>query len=651
MALFEDQIVCWAAILAVVAVNACGQTMTQSRNWLPASSGTDAITVTFSNLSPENYQLLVEGAIGIRWNGQILPSTMTSTAALEFTVPAALRLPGLTEFVLWDTNSSEPLPYRGWISVIIPSAAQVFEADSSSGRVVAAVGADGTGTGTGGLITVYSLSTGLPLHTVALMSNQRVLAFTPDTTYAWITQNESQGSLARLNLLTGQVDQPIQVKDGSPPYTLSGQVYRQDPSILIVSAAALASTVTRAYVNGSPLPNAAPAGSVVPLGMDDQGRVLVPRAQACGLDETNGFVNCVVLMPNAVNTFSSFTVVWKNKGVSEGIVYDLTTGDTLLTCYCIASYLPENNRLLFYNYGSMVIADGDTLESYASVGSEIPGGALGPQWILAPDWILMPTYSVIPATGEPVPAILIGQMPQLGPAPSFLLGGVVNSATSQPGPISAGEIVTIYGQNLGPAAASGPVPGPGLQFLTEVEETQVVFGGVAAAILYAGQDQINAVVPETVLGTDSVAMQILHYGIPSPPMQMQVASFSPGIFGYPTQGQTYAAAFNSDGVLEGPSAPLKRGTIASFYATGVGLPDGEPAAAVAASADPVAVSPTVTIGGVPAQVLYAGLSPGLTAGLTQLNVMIPANAPTGSAVEIAITAGAQTQGNVWVAVQ
>ena len=37
------------------------------------------------------------------------------------------------------------------------------------------------------------------------------------------------------------------------------------------------------------------------------------------------------------------------------------------------------------------------------------------------------------------------------PAPSFTSAGVVNAASGAAGPISAGEILVIYGSNLGPA--------------------------------------------------------------------------------------------------------------------------------------------------------------------------------------------------------
>jgi len=76
--------------------------------------------------------------------------------------------------------------------------------------------------------------------------------------------------------------------------------------------------------------------------------------------------------------------------------------------------------------------------------------------------------------------------------------------------------------------------------------------------------------------------------------------------------------------------------------------DGALAAGIAQHPLPV----TATIGGRPASVIYAGPSPGLIWGLTQVNVIIPADAPTGPAVPIVITFGNRpTQAGVTIAVK
>jgi uncharacterized protein (TIGR03437 family) len=48
---------------------------------------------------------------------------------------------------------------------------------------------------------------------------------------------------------------------------------------------------------------------------------------------------------------------------------------------------------------------------------------------------------------------------------------------------------------------------------------------------------------------------------------------------------------------------------------------------------------TVTIGGQSATVMYQGAAPGLVAGMSQINVQVPAGVTPGSAVSVTITVG------------
>jgi uncharacterized protein (TIGR03437 family) len=61
---------------------------------------------------------------------------------------------------------------------------------------------------------------------------------------------------------------------------------------------------------------------------------------------------------------------------------------------------------------------------------------------------------------------------------------------------------------------------------------------------------------------------------------------------------------------------------------------------------------TATIGGVTANVVYAGSAAGLVSGVMQVNLVIPATAPTGSNVPIVVSVGGTpSQAGVTVAVQ
>ena len=61
---------------------------------------------------------------------------------------------------------------------------------------------------------------------------------------------------------------------------------------------------------------------------------------------------------------------------------------------------------------------------------------------------------------------------------------------------------------------------------------------------------------------------------------------------------------------------------------------------------------SATVGGVPADVDYAGSAPGMVAGIAQVNVRIPANAQSGSSIPIVISMEASsTQSGVTLAIQ
>jgi uncharacterized protein (TIGR03437 family) len=73
-----------------------------------------------------------------------------------------------------------------------------------------------------------------------------------------------------------------------------------------------------------------------------------------------------------------------------------------------------------------------------------------------------------------------------------------------------------------------------------------------------------------------------------------------------------------------------------------------PAAQLVALATPLASSVTVSIGGKPATVVYAGLS---GSGLNQLNVVVPPDVPAGDQAIIATVNGSQSQPGMFLTVQ
>jgi uncharacterized protein (TIGR03437 family) len=105
--------------------------------------------------------------------------------------------------------------------------------------------------------------------------------------------------------------------------------------------------------------------------------------------------------------------------------------------------------------------------------------------------------------------------------------------------------------------------------------------------------------------------------------------------------------------LAAPGSPATRGGYIAIFCTGLGAVTNQPATGAAALASPLSVSvitPTVTIGGAPAQVSFSGLAPGF-AGLYQVNALVPLNVPPGNAVQVILSAGSVDSNAVTIAVK
>ena len=107
-------------------------------------------------------------------------------------------------------------------------------------------------------------------------------------------------------------------------------------------------------------------------------------------------------------------------------------------------------------------------------------------------------------------------------------------------------------------------------------------------------------------------------------------------------GRGQALAFVG-GNLADATAPARAGDVIVIYCSGLGaveppLTAGSPAptASLTRTAEPVSVS----IGGVAAQVDFAGLAPGFS-GLYQVNTVVPEAVPRGDAIEVLLRVAGQ----------
>jgi len=179
---------------------------------------------------------------------------------------------------------------------------------------------------------------------------------------------------------------------------------------------------------------------------------------------------------------------------------------------------------------------------------------------------------------------------------------------------AAGMLTIVQGTNLAPTAhtaTSLPLP-------YQLGGASATVNGIPAPLYYVSPAQMDIQIPyEVPVGPAILAVNnngaVASYSI-------YIDQTDPGIAYDPTAGM----------VASGSKNPGKRGGVFDMYITG----EGDVAPFVATGSGPVGPTPksrlpiSVTIAGIPAQIQFNGI-PSWSAGVTQLDVLVPANAPTG----------------------
>ncbi len=139
-------------------------------------------------------------------------------------------------------------------------------------------------------------------------------------------------------------------------------------------------------------------------------------------------------------------------------------------------------------------------------------------------------------------------------------------------------------------------------------------------------------------------MVVTSNGVSSTPVSLNVTDAVPAIFTADASGKGQAAALNQDSTVNSASNPASVGSVVALYGTGGGT--------LTTDALPrLALAVTATVGGIPANVYYAGLAPGLVQGAMQINVQIPDGVGTGPSIPVVVTIGSATSNTVMLAIQ
>ncbi len=87
---------------------------------------------------------------------------------------------------------------------------------------------------------------------------------------------------------------------------------------------------------------------------------------------------------------------------------------------------------------------------------------------------------------------------------------MVNAASWADSYIAPGQIVTLFGKGLGPEQGVAYTLGNDGRLGTSLAGTRVLFDGVAAPLLYAQAEQVNAIVPFG-MKTDALVAAAVEY--------------------------------------------------------------------------------------------------------------------------------------------
>jgi uncharacterized protein (TIGR03437 family) len=153
-------------------------------------------------------------------------------------------------------------------------------------------------------------------------------------------------------------------------------------------------------------------------------------------------------------------------------------------------------------------------------------------------------------------------------------------------------------------------------------------------LLFVSPTQINAIVPYEMASAASASVVVGLSGVPSASFPIQIVATAAAIFASGQNGSGQGAILNQNSSVNNAANPAAKGSVVQIFGTGEGQvkPAGTSGCVTGFTppfAMPVATPVTVTIGGLPATVSYAGEAPALVCGVIQVNAQIPPTVGSG----------------------
>lgn len=215
---------------------------------------------------------------------------------------------------------------------------------------------------------------------------------------------------------------------------------------------------------------------------------------------------------------------------------------------------------------------------------------------------------------------------------------VVNAASYAASGMAPGSLAALFGSDLSTttaAAAGYPLP-------SNFGGASVYVNGVAAPVLFISPEQINFQVPwETPTGPGSVVL--ISADGTSNQLAVQITAVAPGLFEGAVLSPAWGQAVTGSR-LGLTSRAARAGEYIRILATGLGAVSNQPDSGAAPSETALSslkTSASVTIGGIRSAIGFAGLAPPgpnpYTAGVYEIDALVPANVPAGDAVQVVVS--------------
>jgi uncharacterized protein (TIGR03437 family) len=150
--------------------------------------------------------------------------------------------------------------------------------------------------------------------------------------------------------------------------------------------------------------------------------------------------------------------------------------------------------------------------------------------------------------------------------------------------------------------------------------TRVLVNGIPAPILFAGTNQINAVIPFEATSGQQAAIQVSTPAGSTTITALQVETARP---------QIVSVLLNANGTVNGPAHPAPRGSVVTMWSTGGGAMDSGMVDGLVSQGQLGKLTGSVEVAlsrlspPQDGELTFAGAAPGMVAGVQQINFRVP----------------------------